>query len=221
MSLVIRQNFTLPDFQAETFTPSISPNFNSLSEKKHKKWEKMEKFTPLAKILHCHQQWRETQISPLLVICHLSLVMCHISLVPSKCHNKALQNGYWHPWMASRSEKVREKLHYILNQHTRDCSKTQCEREKQLNFDQRLKIWNCARTGAGSCPEREAWSWRPLSSSGEQRQEYLRISYTIWEYLKISYIIWEYLRIINFTWRWEAKISQEEITAYLDWETSG
>ena len=161
-------------------------------------------------------QWREGQISPLLVI-------CHISYVPSKCHNKALQNGYWHPWMASRSEKVREKLHCILNQHTRDCSKTQCEREKQLNFDQRLKIWNCARTGAGSCPEREAWSWRPLSSSGEQRQEYLRIFYTFWGYLKISltHTIWRYLRIIIFTWRWEAKISQGEITAYLDWETTG
>ena len=30
--------------------------------KKHKKWVKMEKFTPLAKILHCRRQW---QISPL------------------------------------------------------------------------------------------------------------------------------------------------------------
>ena len=31
------QNFTPPDFQAKTFTPSISPNFNSFSKKKHKK----------------------------------------------------------------------------------------------------------------------------------------------------------------------------------------
>ena len=31
------QNFTLPDFQAKNFTPSISPNFNSFSKKKHKK----------------------------------------------------------------------------------------------------------------------------------------------------------------------------------------
>ena len=31
------QNFTLPDFQAKTFTLSISPNFNSFSKKKHKK----------------------------------------------------------------------------------------------------------------------------------------------------------------------------------------
>ena len=31
------KNFTLPDFQAENFTPSISPNFNSFSKKKHKK----------------------------------------------------------------------------------------------------------------------------------------------------------------------------------------
>ena len=31
------QNFTPPDFQAKTFTPSISTNFNSFSKKKHKK----------------------------------------------------------------------------------------------------------------------------------------------------------------------------------------
>ena len=37
MSLVIGQKFTLPDFQAETFTSSISPNFNSLSKKKTQK----------------------------------------------------------------------------------------------------------------------------------------------------------------------------------------
>ena len=49
------QNFTPPDFQAKDFTPSISPNFNSFSKKKHKKWVKMEKFTPLAKILHCRR----------------------------------------------------------------------------------------------------------------------------------------------------------------------
>ena len=30
-------NFTPPDFQAKNFTPSISPNFNSFSMKKHKK----------------------------------------------------------------------------------------------------------------------------------------------------------------------------------------
>ena len=31
------QNFTPPDFQAKNFTPSIPPNFNSFSKKKHKK----------------------------------------------------------------------------------------------------------------------------------------------------------------------------------------
>ena len=30
------QNFTPPDFQAKNFAPSISPNFNSFSKKKHK-----------------------------------------------------------------------------------------------------------------------------------------------------------------------------------------
>ena len=43
------QNFTPPDFRAKNFTPSISPNFNSFSKKNHKKWVKMEKFTPLGK----------------------------------------------------------------------------------------------------------------------------------------------------------------------------
>ena len=33
------QNFTPPDFQAKNFTPSISPNFNSFSKKKHRKNE--------------------------------------------------------------------------------------------------------------------------------------------------------------------------------------
>ena len=61
------QNFTPPDFQAKNFTPSISPNFNSFSGKKHKTWVKMEKFTPLAKILHCRRQWRHGQNPPLCV----------------------------------------------------------------------------------------------------------------------------------------------------------
>ena len=59
------QKFTLPDFQAKNFTPSISPNFNSFSGKKHKKWVKMEKFTLLAKVLHSRQDWRDGQIPPL------------------------------------------------------------------------------------------------------------------------------------------------------------
>ena len=36
-----------------------------LVRKKHKKWVKMEKFTPLAKILHCRRHWRDGQIPPL------------------------------------------------------------------------------------------------------------------------------------------------------------
>ena len=59
------QKFTPPDFQAKNFTPSISPNFNSFSGKKHKKWVKMEKFTLLAKVLHSRQDWRDGQIPPL------------------------------------------------------------------------------------------------------------------------------------------------------------
>ena len=59
------QNFTPLDFQVKNFTSSISPNFNSFSKKKHKKWVKMEKFTPLAKILHCCRHWWHGQIPPL------------------------------------------------------------------------------------------------------------------------------------------------------------
>ena len=33
---------------------------------------KMEKFTPLAKNLHCHQQWRHGQIPPLCIVNHFS-----------------------------------------------------------------------------------------------------------------------------------------------------
>ena len=36
------QNFTPPDFQAKTFTPSISSNFNSFSEKKTQKMSENE-----------------------------------------------------------------------------------------------------------------------------------------------------------------------------------
>ena len=59
------KKFTPPDFQAKNFTPSISPNFNSFSKKKHNKLVKMEKFTPLGKTLHCRRQWRHGQIPPL------------------------------------------------------------------------------------------------------------------------------------------------------------
>ena len=50
------KNFTPPDFQAKDFTPLISLNFNSFSDKKHKEQVVLEKFTPLAKILHCRRQ---------------------------------------------------------------------------------------------------------------------------------------------------------------------
>ena len=50
------QNFILSDFQANVFTPLISPHFNSFSDKNTKNWVEMEKFTPLAKILHCRPQ---------------------------------------------------------------------------------------------------------------------------------------------------------------------
>ena len=42
------KKFTPHDFQAKNFTPSMSPNFNSFSDKNTKKWVKMEEFTPPA-----------------------------------------------------------------------------------------------------------------------------------------------------------------------------
>ena len=56
------KNFTPSDFQVRNFTPTFSPNFNSFSKKKT---QKMEKFTPLAKVLHCRRHWRDGQIPPL------------------------------------------------------------------------------------------------------------------------------------------------------------
>ena len=56
------QKYTPLDFQVKNFTTSILPNFNSFSKKKT---QKMEKFTPLAKILHCRRHWRDGQIPPL------------------------------------------------------------------------------------------------------------------------------------------------------------
>ena len=84
------QNFTPPDFQAKNFTPSISPNFNSFSKKKHKKWAKMVKFTPLAKILHCRRQWRHGQIPPL-SICREIMIIAYFwqlgnRLSPAWCY---------------------------------------------------------------------------------------------------------------------------------------
>jgi len=44
------KKFTPPDFQAKSFTPLISPNFNNFGNKEHKK------FTPPAKNLHFRRQ---------------------------------------------------------------------------------------------------------------------------------------------------------------------
>ena len=63
--MIFVKKITPPDFQAKNFTPLISPNFNSFGDNNTKTWVKMEKFTPLAKILHCRRQWRQWQISPL------------------------------------------------------------------------------------------------------------------------------------------------------------
>ena len=41
----IVKNFTQPDFQAKTFTPSISPNFNSFSDETQKMSENGENFS--------------------------------------------------------------------------------------------------------------------------------------------------------------------------------
>ena len=38
------KNFTPSDFQEKKFTPSISPNFNGFSKKKHKKWRNLHRW---------------------------------------------------------------------------------------------------------------------------------------------------------------------------------
>ena len=43
--MIIVQNFTLPDFHAKTFTPSVSPNFNSFSDRTQKMGENRESYT--------------------------------------------------------------------------------------------------------------------------------------------------------------------------------
>ena len=90
------KNFTPSDFQAKNFTLSISPNFNSFSKKKHKKWVKLEKITLLAKILHCCRHWRHWQIPPLhhykTILIHfiteksIKLIMHHQNLLPPPHH---------------------------------------------------------------------------------------------------------------------------------------
>ena len=59
------KKFTPPNFQAKNFTPLFLPNFNSFGDNNTQKWVRIEKFTPLAKILHCRRQWRQWQIPPL------------------------------------------------------------------------------------------------------------------------------------------------------------
>ena len=49
------QNFTPLDFQAKNFTPSISPNFNSFSEKKTQKMSENGEIYTAGKNLHCRR----------------------------------------------------------------------------------------------------------------------------------------------------------------------
>ena len=61
------KNFTPPDFRQKILHPYFHRISTVLVIKTPKKWVKMETFTPLAKILHCRRQWRQWQISPLLL----------------------------------------------------------------------------------------------------------------------------------------------------------
>ena len=105
------QNFTPPDFQVKNFTLSISPKFNSFSKKIHKKWVKMEKFTPLAKILHCRRHWQHWQI-PTLFFISLYLVIAFLSLNRYRLPCVNCQGGITCVAIdeASRSSKAIEKF---------------------------------------------------------------------------------------------------------------
>ena len=101
------QKFTPPDFKVKNFTPSISPYFNSFSGKKHKKLVKMEKFTPLAKILHCRRHWRHWQIPPLIYqskSCGHALI--HISSCLTKWLNSVISQSKAREWSDSGLTKI-------------------------------------------------------------------------------------------------------------------
>ena len=64
--MIFVKKFTPPDFQAKNFTPSISPNFNSFSDKNTKKMSENGEIYTAGKNFHYRRQWRHWQIPPLL-----------------------------------------------------------------------------------------------------------------------------------------------------------
>ena len=116
------QKFTLPDLKVKNFTPSISPNFNSFSGKKHKTWVKMEKITPLAKILHCRRHWRHGQIPPLFRIridgTGIGLLCLHIMKKVLLIRNSILTDRLWKMELLSYWEvgvKLSKGIHFLTH----------------------------------------------------------------------------------------------------------
>ena len=67
------KKFKPPDLQAENFTPSTSPNFNSFSKEKPQKMSENGKIYTAGKNFTYCRQWRHWQIPPLAITDHWSI----------------------------------------------------------------------------------------------------------------------------------------------------
>ena len=115
------QKFTPPDFKVKNFT--ISPYFNSFSGQKHKKWVKMEKFTPLAKILHCRRHWQHGQIPPLLMTCWAFFCWggSPSNWTLSLCLSASGQHGHW-SGLSNIDGTLATSEHTLGRQSDEECS---------------------------------------------------------------------------------------------------
>ena len=149
------QNFTPPDFQAKNFTPSISPNFNSFSKKKHKKRVKMEKFTPLGKILHCRRQWRHWQIPPLLEIGkHYSLGQKNARTITKVfVHCKRHKRS----WKTLQTLKKHENHENTLKSHEKTL-------ENHENLENMKELWKTMRNNLKKTKKDLEIPWKPWES---------------------------------------------------------
>ena len=158
------QKFTLPDFQAKNFTPSISPNFNGFSKKKHKKWVKMEKFTPLAKILHCRRQWRHWQIPPLPTCWH----KVHIPLFQEQVSPRVVQKCICDLSPAVNSGKLETQSQEleVLAKNEDGLNPANCSITALSTFQKIFTYWwqlSPRNWESESCfVELEKWKWKNL-----------------------------------------------------------
>ena len=87
-----------------------------LVRKNTKKWVKMEKFTPLAKMLHCRRHWRHGQIPPL--CSSLSIQSCFLSFFDQGCPfcgNFISWPEIWRHKVSTEMNFVKKKKHQRSN----------------------------------------------------------------------------------------------------------